>query len=274
MDTVRLTNAVLTKAMGIETSAINMNTGMRGFLLTGKEPFLKPYNEADNNVYQEFANLRTNLNANNSAQAKLVQEAETVLKNWQDAVAKPAISLRKQIGEAKDMNHLAQMVREGKGNEYFQKCKAQLDSFIEAKTNELAILKNDQSAESDMLKLRISMAYVDQANLVIRQAEEILLGITDMDRSASAFLLTGREEFLDPYRKFTARVFNLIEDQKKAVAGNPEQVKAFDEVAGLIKDWMRTSLDEEFKLRRQISASKTMADMDAFVSRGEDEKVL
>jgi methyl-accepting chemotaxis protein len=272
MDMVRLTNAALTTGSDVEISAMNMNTGMRGFLLTGKEAFLKPYNEAEETVYKEFENLRQKLGANNPAQAKEIREAESVLKNWQEAVAKPAIALRKEIGQAKDMNNLAQMVRQSKGAEYFQKCKAQLDSFIEAKMTELAMLKNEQAAESDMLKLRISIAYVDQANLIIRQAEEILLGITDMDRSASSFLLTGREEFLDPYRKFTARVFSLIEDQKKAVAGNPEHVKIFDEVAGLIKDWMRTSLDEEFKLRRQISASKTMADMDAFVSRGADEK--
>ena len=51
------THNVVQQAMKIEAAAVDMETGMRGFLLAGKEEFLEPYN----NGLQRFSQLASQL---------------------------------------------------------------------------------------------------------------------------------------------------------------------------------------------------------------------
>jgi len=48
---VEHTNNVLADAGGIIGSAVDMETGMRGFLLAGQEGFLDPYNQGQEKTY-------------------------------------------------------------------------------------------------------------------------------------------------------------------------------------------------------------------------------
>ena len=52
------THAVLGKAAAIVRSAVDMETGMHGYLLAGKEEFLAPYNAGEKRTYMGIAALR------------------------------------------------------------------------------------------------------------------------------------------------------------------------------------------------------------------------
>ncbi len=52
------THRVIESAMKIEAAAINMETGMRGFLISGKDKFLEPYNEGIGSVFKAIEELQ------------------------------------------------------------------------------------------------------------------------------------------------------------------------------------------------------------------------
>ena len=54
---VKHTYVVLQEASKIEASAVDMETGMRGFLLAGKEEFLDPYKSGKKSFYLQIDKL-------------------------------------------------------------------------------------------------------------------------------------------------------------------------------------------------------------------------
>ncbi|MCH9050590.1 MAG: CHASE3 domain-containing protein [Proteobacteria bacterium] len=52
------THRVLAKAAIIVTAAVDMETGMRGYLLAGRDDFLGPYEQGRANFYELIAGLR------------------------------------------------------------------------------------------------------------------------------------------------------------------------------------------------------------------------
>ncbi len=51
------THIVISEANEILASAVNMETGMRGYLLSGKDDFLKPYTDARDHLYKLLSAL-------------------------------------------------------------------------------------------------------------------------------------------------------------------------------------------------------------------------
>lgn len=105
------TYKVLDKASRIEAAGVDMETGMRGYLLAGKSEFLTPYNNGN----ETFLNLISELSqtvSDNPAQVTLLKEIKATIGEWQSNVTEPTINLRTQIGDAKSMNDMAQVIQE------------------------------------------------------------------------------------------------------------------------------------------------------------------
>jgi len=112
------THRVLNDAKNIIGSAVDMETGMRGYLLAGKEDFLTPYKNGEKNAYEEIKNLKDTV-SDNPRQVKRLEEVEKTLKEWQQNVTEPAIQLRREIGDGKTMGDVADLVGEARGKTYF-----------------------------------------------------------------------------------------------------------------------------------------------------------
>lgn len=100
------THKVIQQAMKIEGAAVDMETGMRGFLLAGQEAFLEPYV----NGRTRFGNLVSELQqtvSDNPAQVQRLSEIQSNINAWVSNVTEPAISLRRDIGNAKTMDDMA-----------------------------------------------------------------------------------------------------------------------------------------------------------------------
>ncbi len=70
---VKHTYEVIDDAKEILASAVDMETGMRGYLLAGKDEFLGPYKQGKQNFFQQLAVLKATVN-DNPAQVKLLNE--------------------------------------------------------------------------------------------------------------------------------------------------------------------------------------------------------
>lgn len=106
---VEHTYEVIQQAGKVEASAVNMETGMRGYLLAGKEGFLDPYNAGRGSFTKQVGQLKETV-SDNPAQVQLLDEIEITIAQWQENVTEPTIALRRKIGDAKTMNDLAGLV--------------------------------------------------------------------------------------------------------------------------------------------------------------------
>ena len=134
---VEHTHNVLADATGIVGSAVDMETGMRGYLLAGKDEFLAPYQGGETETYEGIASLQQTVNDNPTQVARL-GEVEQVLREWQEKVTEPTIALRREIGDAETMNDMADLVGEARSKVYFDKFRGQIKTFIDREAKLLA----------------------------------------------------------------------------------------------------------------------------------------
>ena len=108
------THVVLAEASAIEAAAVDMETGMRGYLLAGKEEFLDPYTGGDIIFHEKVAALSKTVD-DNPAQVQLLKEIRETIEQWEMKVAEPTIELRRKIGDAQTMNDMAKLIQQAKG---------------------------------------------------------------------------------------------------------------------------------------------------------------
>ena len=198
------THVVIATANQIVAAGVDMETGMRGYLLAGKEEFLAPYKGGREKFYSLVTSLSKTVD-DNPAQVQLLSETKTNIDAWQKDVTEVQIDLRRQIGDAKTMNDMADLVGEAKGKLYFDKFRGQVAEFIsrEAKlmnerqaTADEAMKKNDEFAQ----KITDTNNWVGHTKKVVATAHDIVAAGVDMETGMRGFLLSGKEGFLDPYK--------------------------------------------------------------------------
>lgn len=170
---VEHTQKVLTEAEGIVSAAVDMETGLRGYLLAGQEQFLEPYNAGEARVYDVLETLRNTV-SDNPPQVARLQEAEQVLRDWQANVAQGAITLRGNVGTSATMEDVVKLVAAGQGKTYFDKFRALLAEFagIERSLMEQRQDENHQIADFT----RMTVIVVTLVSLLIGGAVALLIG--------------------------------------------------------------------------------------------------
>lgn len=131
------TSAVLTlesaKLQSVISSVLkdltDMETGQRGYLLTGDASYLQPYSEAKNRIEGDFSVLRAKLVERTANERSLESQLEALAKSKQ-AEMEHSISLRQQ-----GYRHRAFMlVNSNEGAQYMDKARELLSSLGEAAT--------------------------------------------------------------------------------------------------------------------------------------------
>ncbi len=274
---VEHTHVVLSKAAGIIGSAVDMETGMRGYLLAGKEGFLDPYNNGEKETYKRIASLQETVNDNPGQVARLA-DVEKTLREWQDKVTEPTIGLRRRIGDAETMNDMAQLVGEARGKVFFDKFRGQIGTFIEREATLLKQRREEfEAAEKAVNKnfelVGKTVGWVDHTHEVLASAARILAHAVDMETGMRGYLLAGEEDFLEPYSAGKAAFFKDIQALQKTVDDNPPQVARLKEAEVLIGDWIEQVVEPAFSLRERVNSGLDRLDaIDDYVSAKKGKK--
>ena len=259
------THTVIATANRIVAAGVDMETGMRGYLLAGKEGFLAPYKSGRKRFYELVASLSGTV-SDNPAQVKLLSEIKTNIDAWQKDVTEVQIALRRKIGDAKTMNDMAALVGQARGKIYFDRFRSLVADFIRVEEGlmkereaKLARLKNSGSADS--ARIAETAQWVSHTKDVIAGANSITAAAVDMETGMRGFLLAGKEEFLDPYRDGGGRFEDLVASLSQTVSDNPAQVKRLADIKAGIDTWKREVAEVQIALRREIGDARTMDDM-------------
>ncbi len=153
------TNEVIQEAEAIQAAAVDMETGMRGFLLAGKEGFLDPYKGGEKNFNELVASLQKTV-ADNPAQVKLLGEMKQTIDVWKTNITEPMIALRREVGDAKTMDDIVELVGKAKGKQYFDKFRNQIATFTgrEVELNKKRHVEADRTARNTKVIIVIGTA--------------------------------------------------------------------------------------------------------------------
>jgi CHASE3 domain sensor protein len=88
-------SAIQAELSGILKDVTDMETGQRGYLLTGDPAYLQPYTDAKGRIEMDFANLRTGLSNRRQREPSLESQLESLATSKQ-AEMERSISLRQQ----------------------------------------------------------------------------------------------------------------------------------------------------------------------------------
>ncbi|MBT7978826.1 MAG: HAMP domain-containing protein [Rhodospirillaceae bacterium] len=281
------THEVLGDAAAIVGSAVDMETGMRGYLLAGKNEFLDPYKGGEASTYQGITELQQTVNDNPKQVARL-GEVEKVLREWQSEVTEPTIQLRREIGDAQTMNDMAALVGEARGKVYFDKFRGQIKTFIEREQSLLdkrhadfvstfeTVRRTAKSGSTvDVKQLEImaeNEKWVAHTYKVIQHANAIVAAAVDMETGMRGYLLAGQDAFLAPYTSGSKRFIELTDSLSQTVNDNPAQVKLLKETQKTISEWREKVTEPAIALRRQIGNAKTMDDMADLIGEARGKK--
>ncbi len=249
------THVVLADATAIEAAAVDMETGMRGYLLAGKDSFLAPYTAGAEAFAKRVAKLQQVVNDNPQQVARLSEIKDTI-DEWVEKVTESAIALRAEIGDAQTMNDMTALVGEARGKVYFDKFRGQISTFIERESKLLKERKQAQSTET-----ADSNEWIEHTYQVIIQANSILASAVDMETGMRGYLLAGKDEFLDPYNQGEKQFEEKLAALQTVVNDNPAQVTLLGEAKTTIDEWRTNVTEPTITLRRQIGDSRTMDDM-------------
>ncbi len=257
---VEHTHKVLEKSSNIEAAAVDMETGMRGYLLAGKEDFLDPYKGGGTRFENYIDELSETVN-DNPAQVKLLAETQATITEWKSNVTEPAIKLRRDIGDAKTMNDMAYEIQKAKGKAYFDKFRGQISTFV-AREEKLLIEREKKAANSNSVsELKQLNQWVTHTYKVIAVAKSILAAAVDMETGVRGYLLAGKDEFLEPYNNGKIEFERLVTELSSTVSDNPSQVQLLGEIRQTINEWNTNVIAEYIALRKEIGNAKTMDDI-------------
>lgn len=260
---VNHTHKVMRNAEKIISSAVNMETGMRGYLLAGNEDFLAPYQEGEKNTFNMINDLQEMVSDNNT-QVQRLDRAKSILKEWQKNVTKPNIALRRQIGDAATMSDIDTIVSKGTGKKYFDQLRIQIGNYIESKSKSLKLLheaSTKKDSESALNKIDVTIGELLINHNSIIDAKSLFASALDMETGMRGFLLAGDESFLEPYNKGEKR-FNLFASSiKERIGKDTAGLQVFKEIEKTLSGWKKDVALPLIELRREIGHAKTMNDM-------------
>ncbi|MCP4392156.1 MAG: methyl-accepting chemotaxis protein [Gammaproteobacteria bacterium] len=266
------THKVIREANAIIASAVDMETGMRGFLLAGKDGFLAPYKSGKTAFDEQIAALQETV-SDNPPQVERLKEVKNTLEAWQNNVTEPNIQLRYDIGNAKTMNDMADIVGEARGKVYFDKFRSQIDTFVQRETELLEQRSESNQEASQTLYTNISTLgktnrWVEHTFEVLATIRYILAHVVDMETGMRGYLLAGQEEFLAPYNAGQAQFAKDLGELKNTVSDNPAQVQRLDAIGQSVESWTNKVAAPAIALRKKANTGeKTLKDVQAFVSR-------
>jgi len=119
---VEHTQRVIGKANELKTVIVDQETGTRGFLITGEDKFLAPYNLAKPKMASELLNLKA-LVLDNQPQLDRINRIESLQKQW-DQFAQRIIELRRTQGD------YLSIIRAETGKQLFDEIRRELRDFI------------------------------------------------------------------------------------------------------------------------------------------------
>ncbi|CAI8752416.1 Histidine kinase [Priestia megaterium] len=148
----------------IEKHLLDMETGQRGYIITGEASYLEPYNSAASSWEKDYNALYQLLNNNPNQQEKL-EKIKGSIQDWIEAAGEPTIALKKE----NNTKELQQFFEKDPGRQYMDDIRSQFTSFrnVEKKSTETRATELDEKNQKIKIGLYGLLLFVTLISLAI-----------------------------------------------------------------------------------------------------------
>jgi CHASE3 domain sensor protein len=146
----------------VQKDLTDMETGQRGYLLTGDPAYLQPYTDANGRIEADFAGLRAGLSKRAQSERSLESQLEPLAKSKQ-AEMERSISLRQQGYRHRSFI----LVNTNEGNEYMDEVRHIVSSLSSAESRNFAAFDSERIAA---LKRVLSATIISNSGLLLLAA--------------------------------------------------------------------------------------------------------
>lgn len=242
---------------------VDQETDQRGFLITGHENFLDPFVEGRKKLAHTLIDLRELIdNAHDrEATAQDILELERLHEQWITKAATPEIAMRRTILTALDDSPDSAQAQ------------AQIEDTLIGGVGKQIL--DDIRQIIDRMDERFTLSENEQMRLYsIAMAKAIV----DQETGQRGFLLTGREEFLEPYyigQEHWRQSKSQLTALNSKAYNIAEMTSGIDQLEALADDWLEFAAEPEIAARREIdSHPESLEDVAAHIEAGEGKRIL
>ncbi len=236
---------------GLTGSMVNMETGLRGYLITGGEEFLEPFNNGQASFDHAIDDAKQHV-SDNPAQVARLETIDLMKSDWLTQHAEVAIAQRRDVNVgAAAAAHFTELSTRTIGKEKFDQLRATLSD----------------------LDLQFTQATDLQGTLLV---QTLLLDMVNQETGQRGFLLTGKEQSLEPYTEgiesFDMHALDLTSHIEGASASSFDRnrlITLLDKAETLAAAWASLAAQPEIDARRAMNKVTTHAeDITAFIEKG------
>jgi len=242
--------------LAISKDLADMNSGVRGFLITGKDEFLYPYISGHEALLRHVKFLRQNVDAtyNRDDMSENVSKLQELTSSWQEEHGSALLQLREQLNnEDIDFSGMVDAYIENAGAEIIEELAMVIEAIIA-----------DFDKEMNERAMRI--------------VTSIAKNIAEIQMSIRGHLITGEEDALIPYQTAKENLETLLMDLSDLVS-NAFDVEFMKENIGKVEDlsarWIKEDAKPQIDYRTQMNKNMaTMEDVTALIQAGTGKKYM
>jgi len=247
-DTITINNDVVTELHRLEKSIIDMETGQRGFVITGNDEFLEPFNNANEEFKRIFNYLKHELDSDYLASLEKIGHLRY---EWLGAAGKPEIEAKRLVNKSNvSLESIDQMIFEGNGKDLLDKIRMYFDDLFE----------NLQKVDKK-----------DELILTIQIAKDVV----DSETGERGFLLAGEDRFLEPYYSGQVSFTQHVAKLKNKLSNDTQNLTLLSNITQFFNQWLVEAARPEIAARVEYEKNPwSMTDVSKLLAKGTGKKII
>jgi PAS domain S-box-containing protein len=225
---------VMRLASVIENDIAALETGHRGFLLTGDNSYLEPFERRRELIKQRVESL-TVLILDSARQRKRVMKIQEIVQKWLDTIALPQISARTKGGTVfsdPNTNPAAAL-----GNLLLDQAREILQSL----QNEEQIVLNQRMQDQE---------WATQSTQILDLLRKLERSLIEMQKEKRGYLLTGDNSFVEANKRATSDFYTYHGYLSILIANSPEQSESLSNIRKAVEKWIAAAAVPEMEAKR------------------------
>ena len=245
---VNHTHKVIRTAESVGAAMLDMETGQRGFMIAGKDEFLGPF-KAGQNTFDALIAQGKNLTSDNPEQVERWKTIDQLKAQWLQEAALPEIEARREVSKgAKAIENFKQISSRTVGKEAF-------DSIRDA----LKVLE-DKFSRNQQGKYLVALT---------------TLALVNMETGQRGFLLTGKDESLEPYIHGNDSLKKHLNQLRAIAANSGVNLQDIQLVESRVDAWITKAAKPEIDSRREINSHHmTIDDAARLMQNGPGKNIM
>jgi PAS domain S-box-containing protein len=229
----------------IENDIAALESGHRGYLLSGNELYIAPFDQKRELLKRRVEDL-TALILDSPKQRKRVMKVQEVAQKWLDTVALPEISARRARGTA---DATADTVAAGSvtlGNSLLDQAREVLQSL----QDEQQIVLNQRMQDQE---------WATQSTQILNFLPKLERAVVEMEKEKRGYLLTGENSFVEAYKRAASDFYTYNGYLSILIANSPAQEQLLAEIRSKVETWINSSATPQMDARRAGKDAEALA---------------